>query len=156
MASPTGMYVPSRPRRSVVGPLILIVVGGLFLLRNFGYSIPIFHNYVKFWPLLLVLIGVVRLAEYFAARSAQRPVPCLGFGTVFLMIIVIVTGMGLSAAFHGRKDINWGSVRDNVDMDDDLMHLFGNEYTFDGELTQQIPAGSEGCVPQADFRRQPE
>src|SRR5471030_245062 len=102
MASPTAMYVPPPRRRSVVGPLILIVIGGLFLLRNFGYSIPLFHNFVKFWPLLLVLIGLVRLAEYFAARSAQRPAPTMGFGSVFLLVIVIVAGLGLSAAFHGR------------------------------------------------------
>lgn len=141
MASPTAMYVPPPRRRSVVGPLILIFIGGLFLLRNFGYTIPLFHNFVKFWPLLLVLIGLVRLAEYFAARSSQRPVPTMGFGSVFLMVIVIVAGIGLSAAFHGRNDINWGSLRDNVDMDDDLMHLFGNQYTYDGEVSQSIPAG---------------
>jgi len=139
MASP-GMYPPPR-RRSVVGPLILIVIGALFLLRNFGYTLPLFHNFVKFWPLLLVLIGVVRLAEFFAARSQERPVPRMGGGTIFLLVIVITIGVGLSAALHGRHDIDWGSVRDNVDMDDDLLHLFGNEYTYDGEVAKEIPAG---------------
>jgi DUF4097 and DUF4098 domain-containing protein YvlB len=131
-----------------VGPLILIVIGGLFLLRNFGYTFPIFQHYVRFWPLLLVLIGLIRLAEFFAARSAQRPVPRMGGGTVFLLVVVIATGVALSAAFHGRHDINWGSVRDNVDVDDDLLHLFGSEYTFDGEQTQPISAGGTvrvGC-----------
>jgi DUF4097 and DUF4098 domain-containing protein YvlB len=141
MASPGPYYVPPPRRHSVVGPLILIVIGVLFLLRNIGYTIPLFHNYARYWPLLLVLIGLVRLAEFFAARSAQRPVPCMGGGAVFLVVIVIVTGVALSGALHGRKDINWGSVRDNVDIDDDLMHLFGSEYTFDGELTQPLPAG---------------
>jgi DUF4097 and DUF4098 domain-containing protein YvlB len=125
----------------VVGPLILIVIGGLFLLRNFGYSIPMAQYLVRYWPLLLVLIGLVRLAEFFAARTSQRPVPRLGVGTIFLLIMVISIGVGLSAALHGRNDINWGSLRDNVDMDPDLLHLFGSEYTYDGELTQQIPAG---------------
>jgi len=134
-------YVPPPRRHSVVGPLILIVIGGLFLLRNLGYTLPLFQHYVRYWPLLLVLIGLVRLAEFFAARSAQRPVPAMGGGTVFLLVILIASGAALSAAFHGRNDINWGSVRDNVDVDDDLLHLFGNEYTFNGELTQSIPAG---------------
>jgi DUF4097 and DUF4098 domain-containing protein YvlB len=125
----------------VVGPLILIVIGMLFLLRNFGYTIPLFHDFVRYWPLLLVLIGVVRLAEHFAARSAGRPSPGMGGGTVFLLVIIICMGVGLSAAFHGRDQINWGSVRDNVDVDDQLMHLFGSEYSYDGELTQDIPAG---------------
>jgi len=141
MASPGPYYVPPPRRHSVVGPLILIVVGGLFLLRNLGYTIPLFQHYVRYWPLLLVLIGLVRLAEFFAARSTRRPVPCMGGGTVFLLVILIASGAALSAAFHGRHDINWGSVRDNVDVDDDLLHLFGNEYTFDGELTQAIPTG---------------
>jgi DUF4097 and DUF4098 domain-containing protein YvlB len=141
MASPGPYYVPPPRRHSAVGPLILIVIGGLFLLRNFGYTIPLFHNYVRYWPLLLVLIGLVRLAEFYAARSAQRPTPIMGGGTVFLLVIVIASGAAMSAAFHGRNDINWGQVRDNVDVDDDLLHLFGSEYTFDGELTQQLPAG---------------
>ena len=112
------MYVPPPRRHSVVGPLILIVIGVLFLLRNFGYTIPLLHNFVRYWPLLLVVIGLVRLAEFFAARSAQRPVPRMGGGTVFLLVIVIVAGSGLERAFHARNEINWGSLRDNVDVDD--------------------------------------
>jgi len=140
MASPSGYYMPPPRRRSLVGPLILIVVGVLFLLRNFGYTIPLLHNFVRYWPLLLVLIGLVRLAEFFAARSANRPAPTMGGGSVFLVIMVIILGASLSAAFHGRDQINWGSVRDNVDVDDDLMHLFGTEYSFDGEVTQPMTA----------------
>jgi DUF4097 and DUF4098 domain-containing protein YvlB len=141
MASPGSYYVPPPRQRSVVGPLILVVIGGLFLLRNFGYSIPMTQYFVRYWPLLLVLVGLVRLAEFYAARSGQRPAPRLGFGTIFLLVLLISIGVGVSAAFHGRNDINWGSLRDNVDMDDDLLHLFGSEYTYDGELTQQIPTG---------------
>ena len=141
MASPV-MYVPPPRRRSVVGPLILIVVGLLFLLRNFGYTIPLFHNFVQYWPLLLVVIGVVRLAEYFAARGTRRPVPSMGGGTVFLLVVVIAVGVALSAAYHRRNDINWGSVRDNMDVDDHFMRLFGSEYTYDGTVLQPIPAGA--------------
>ena len=145
----SGMYVPSPRGRSVVGPLILIVIGVVFLLRNFGYTVPIFHNFVRYWPLLLVVIGLVRLAEYFSARRAQHPVPRMGGGTVFLLIIVIAVGAGLSAAYHGRNNMDWGWARDNsdvdeVDFEDHLMRLFGSEYTYDGTLMQQIPA--EGSV----------
>jgi DUF4097 and DUF4098 domain-containing protein YvlB len=135
------MYVPPPRKHSVVGPLILIVIGALFLLRNFGYTLPLLDHFVKYWPLLLVVVGLVRLAEYFAARNAGRPVPGMGGGTVFLLVIVIAAGVCLSGAFHERKDFNWGSLRDNMDVDDDLMHLFGNEYAFDGDVTQELPAG---------------
>ncbi len=70
MASPA-MYGPPPRRHSVVGPLILIVMGLLFLLRNFGYTIPLFHNFVQYWPLLLVVIGTGASGGVF--RSAQRP-----------------------------------------------------------------------------------
>jgi DUF4097 and DUF4098 domain-containing protein YvlB len=119
----------------------LIVIGLLFLLRNFGYTIPLFHNFARYWPLLLVVIGLIRLAEYFAARGGQRPAPRLGAGTVFLLVVVIAAGIGVSRAFHVRNDFNWGSLRDNVDVDDNLMHMFGSEYTYDGEVTQAVPAG---------------
>ena len=66
----------------------------------------------------------------------------MGGGTVFLLIILIIArSMPAATVFRERNDINWGSLRDNVDMDDDLMHLFGNEYSFDGEVSQQLPAG---------------
>jgi DUF4097 and DUF4098 domain-containing protein YvlB len=121
--------------------LILIAIGTLILLRNFGYALPMFQNYARYWPLLLVAIGLARLAEFFAARSSGRPVPGMGGGTVFLLVIVIVSGVCLSAAYRERNEINWGSLRDNMDMDEDFMHLFGNEYSFDGEVVQQIAAG---------------
>ena len=102
MASP-GMYAPPPRRHSVVGPLILIVIGVLFLLRNFGYTFPFFHNFVKFWPLLLVGIGLVRLAEFFAARKAQRPMPGMGAGTLILVMIVIAAGMVWSGVHHDAR-----------------------------------------------------
>ena len=33
-------------------------------------------------------------------------------------------------------------MRDRVDADDGLMHLFGKEYTYNGELSQPLPAGA--------------
>lgn len=140
MASPA-MYGPPPRRHSVAGPLILIVIGLLFLLRNFGYSFPL-HSIAKFWPLLLVVIGLVRLAEFFASRKAQRPMPTMGGGTVFLLVILSAAGMALSGVYKLRDQINWGSLRDNVDVDDSLKHLFEKEYTYSGELSQPISAGS--------------
>lgn len=134
-------YYPPAPRRSLVGPLLLIAIGLLFLLRNFGYSIPLFSEFVRYWPLLLVLVGVIRLVEFLAARNSDRPIPVMSGGSIFLLIILVCAGTALSAIYHSRNDINWGSLRDNLDMDDDFVHMFGNEYTFDGDFTQGLPAG---------------
>ena len=39
-----------RYRRSLAGPLILILIGVLFLLRNVGVHIPVWHFFGRFWP----------------------------------------------------------------------------------------------------------
>jgi Domain of unknown function (DUF5668) len=45
----------------MVGPLLLIVIGFLFLLRNmypqFGFD--------KMWPVILIVIGLAKVIEYF-------------------------------------------------------------------------------------------
>ena len=55
-----------RRRGGVVWPLILIFIGGVFLLENTGYLPPNFWmNLWRLWPLVLVLVGIELL---FASR----------------------------------------------------------------------------------------
>jgi len=56
-----------RYRRSLAGPLILIVIGGVFLLRNFGVHLPVWHFFGRFWPLRLSS----SLRSIFAGGGAQ-------------------------------------------------------------------------------------
>jgi Domain of unknown function (DUF5668) len=56
MAAPDG-----RPRRrgSVIGPLMLIFIGGVFLLQNAGIVAPtVWGNLWRLWPVVLVLVGI--------------------------------------------------------------------------------------------------
>jgi hypothetical protein len=49
--------------RSRTGALILIVVGALFLVSNLGWLPqlgPLFH---RWWPLILIIVGVVMLVQ---------------------------------------------------------------------------------------------
>ncbi|TAK23903.1 MAG: hypothetical protein EPO26_07475 [Chloroflexota bacterium] len=49
----------SRRRGGLVWPLILIAVGAIFLLQNFGILAPnAWHQVWRLWPLVLVLIGI--------------------------------------------------------------------------------------------------
>ena len=54
-APPQVPYYRPRPR-SIVGPLVLITIGVLFLLRTTGViSFQSFRNWmVQYWPLLLI------------------------------------------------------------------------------------------------------
>ena len=41
---------------------------------------------------------------------------------------------------HYSSDVNWGGVRDQIQIDDDLGGMFGNAYTYDDTLEQTFPA----------------
>ncbi len=46
-------------RRSVIGPLMLITIGVLFLLANLGYlPFTFWEVAARFWPLILILVGL--------------------------------------------------------------------------------------------------
>jgi hypothetical protein len=54
-----------RRRGGVVGPLVLIFVGAVFLLQNTGYLPPNFWMSLwRFWPLVLVLVGIELLLAH--------------------------------------------------------------------------------------------
>lgn len=74
---------PQRRRGGVVWPLILIFVGGVFLLQNTGYLPPNFWvNLWRLWPVVLVLIGVELLlahrVPWLALVGLAAVVLCLG------------------------------------------------------------------------------
>src|SRR4030042_6728840 len=54
------------PKNLKIGPAILIVLGAIFLLNNFGI-LPwdVWTSIWKFWPVLLILIGV----EFFFGQA---------------------------------------------------------------------------------------
>ncbi len=51
----------------MTGPLILIVLGVLFLLRN---MYPGQFPFERMWPVILIVIGVAKILEYF--QSSHR------------------------------------------------------------------------------------
>ncbi len=51
-------------RESLFWGMIILVLGMLFLLKNFGLEINIWHLLGKYWPLILVFIGVKNIYFY--------------------------------------------------------------------------------------------
>ena len=52
----------------MVGPLLLIVIGVLFLLRN----IYPYFGFDKMWPVILIVIGLAKVFEYFQVQPEKR------------------------------------------------------------------------------------
>ncbi len=51
-------------RRSLLGPLVLIGIGVVFLLHNL-VGFELFHLIRRYWPVILIVIGLAKLAEYY-------------------------------------------------------------------------------------------
>jgi DUF4097 and DUF4098 domain-containing protein YvlB len=127
-----------RPR-SYFGPIVLIGLGVAFLLINAGFWSwgNVGWWFSRYWPLFIILWGVVKLVEYYQARSEGRPAPGIGGGGIVLLVFVILFGMMASQTSR----VNWGSLGDEMDLGDDFPILFGTRYTYNQQLDQAFPAG---------------
>lgn len=54
----------STKKESLFWGTIILALGTLFLLKNFGLEINIWHLLGKYWPLILVYIGAKNIFLY--------------------------------------------------------------------------------------------
>jgi hypothetical protein len=74
-------YDESRRVSRIVGGLLLLLVGGLFLLENFGV-LHASHRLTDFWPLFLVWAGLARMFGH-GGRHLASGVVILLVGVAF-------------------------------------------------------------------------
>jgi DUF4097 and DUF4098 domain-containing protein YvlB len=138
MASPV-VAPPVRPRRrkSYAGAIVMILLGVIFLLHNFGI-VSAWHFYARWWPLIIILVGIIKLVEYFQAKQEGDCAAGVTFGTIVLLFFVIISGLSISKA----EGVNWGAVRDQmgIDFGDDSEHFGQNSYNYEDRLEQAFPA----------------
>ncbi|MGA8431524.1 MAG: DUF4097 family beta strand repeat-containing protein [Candidatus Sulfotelmatobacter sp.] len=131
---------PRRRRRSFSGPFVLIVLGVIFLLGNLhmlAWS-RIGSLFAHYWPLLLIMWGVVKLIEYQAAQREGYPAPGIGAGGIILVVAIVFLGLIATQA----QRFNWSGLRNQINIDDDdLNNIFGETYNFDDQLERDFPAG---------------
>jgi len=137
MASPG--ITPPRRRRSMTGPIILIILGVLFLFGNmhlvsWGRLGVLFAHY---WPLLLILWGVLKLIEHQRAKQEGTAPPGIGAGGVVLLVFLVIFGL---AATHASK-YHWDELGQEIGIDE-MESPFGNSYEFDEQLNKELPAGA--------------
>jgi DUF4097 and DUF4098 domain-containing protein YvlB len=149
----------SLRRGSVVGPILLIAVGVVFLLLQTGH---IDHRqfwdwYGHWWPLLLVCAGLIVLAEWgfdqFNLRDPQRPAyrRSVGGGVIILVLLFAIAGV-LAGSINdfpaGRSRLFSGFHFDQ----DSIDQLFGDKHESDQTVDVALPAGSSLTVvnPRGD------
>ncbi len=136
-------------RSSIVGPLLVITVGVMFLLVQLGrvQGTRLWMWYGRWWPYLLIAVGVIRLAEWGFDQITQRNIPAtsprprhvLGGGVISLLLLLIGAGVMFSAARNHDDFFEHGfSINpDNID------EFLGDKHESDQTLTQ-------ACAPDAD------
>jgi len=112
-------------RASVVGPLILIGIGVLFLARNLFPDLPLLDFMARYWPFLLIGWGVLRLAEILFWAASSKPLPSRGIsgGEWVLVVFLILIG---STMWAGRTNGWLRANRINIGG----LEMFGEAYDY--------------------------
>ena len=113
-------------RGSLVGPLLLIGIGALFLARNVVPDLPLLDYLAQYWPFLLILWGGLRVLEIAIWAVQGKPLPPFGVsgGEWVLVVFLCLFGASLHAArgfssWLPRAGFEWGGLE-----------LFGQSYEY--------------------------
>ena len=146
-------------RGSIVGPILLIAIGIVFLLIQTGRLNEgnFWGWYGRWWPLLLVLAGVVALAEWaldqYLLRDPQRPRyrRSVGGGVFMLVLLFVVVGIIASNVHDFPSGHSWMFPGYHVGPDT-FDELFGDKHESDQTLDLAFNPGSSLAVvnPRGD------
>jgi hypothetical protein len=137
------MHMRANRRRSLVGPVILLALGVMFLLAELG-RVPWGESlewYSRWWPAVLIAAGLLLLAEWSIDQrrpGSQGQVRVLGGGVVFLLILLTLVGLStrtMEGVLHWH-DRTFGPGNTQFD------HLFGEQHDADSALTSAIDNGA--------------
>ena len=118
-------------RSSIIGPLILIVIGGLFLANNLKPEMPVMRLAADYWPWVLIACGGLRLIEIIYWRLTNKPLPAAGIsgGEWFLVVFLSLAGTGIYLGHRWAE--RWPSGRITMRG----IELLGESYDFPLEAT---------------------
>jgi DUF4097 and DUF4098 domain-containing protein YvlB len=136
---PVAPVRPPRPPRSLAGPVVLIVIGIFFLLGNM-HILEWQHLglwFAHYWPVLLILWGLIKLVEYQQANRAGTRPAGIGAGGVLLVVFLVVAGLIATSA----SNFDWGQIRDQMHIEGADFPWWGHTYDYSSNLEQAFPAG---------------
>ncbi len=124
---------------SVFWGIILVTIGALLLARNLGYVIPIWGPLAKYWPVLIIAWGMLKLVDYFRLRNDPDRRPVFSGGEVAMLIFVLFAGTAMTAAANMSPEI--GQFFD-FPMNFDFWDITGSMYQYTEHHELEAAAGS--------------
>jgi hypothetical protein len=130
-------YWKSMHRPSIVGPILILAIGVVALLIELGkLSGPFFWDwFVRWWPVLLVGVGLISLLEWFLDRDQPYRRKSGTFGIILLI--------GLLVGLAYSKD-HWHPMRNGfgIESNDDWPSFMGEQHEHDADSNVSVPANS--------------
>ncbi|MBZ5494838.1 MAG: DUF5668 domain-containing protein [Acidobacteriia bacterium] len=122
-----------RRRPSLLGGLLWAALGIVFLLKNFGIGPDLWAIARRYWPILLILLGLGKVIDYFRQKEGVS----LKIGEVFGILFVLIIGLAISQIpDSAMKDILSTSI--NIGGTDVFI---GTSHEYTQEFTYPLPAG---------------
>ena len=98
-------------RASLIAPLILILIGVLFLVNNIRPDLSVWRIVATYWPWVLVGWGALRIVEILYSWQAGHLLPKTGVNGGEWAFIILICFFGAGASAAGRVT-NWpGNLR---------------------------------------------
>lgn len=131
-------------RTSLIGPLILILLGGLLLASNLSSQFSFVDILAIHWPWILIGWGVIRLGELVVWSRRPEPLFPQGLrgGEWFLVVLICLVGSGL---YGGRHFVG------NIPFQVNGLRMFGEPHDFSIE-EQRAPAATATRVLVENLR----
>ncbi len=140
-------YWRSMHRPSIVGPIVLLAIGIIALLITSGkLSAPLFWDwFLRWWPVLLVIVGLASLLEWFIDRDQTYRRKGGTFGIVLLIFLLV--GIAYSQS-HVHRFMDGIGMNDNTDWS----MFSGEEHDHDADSEVAVPANAlvQVQVPHGD------
>ncbi|MGH9573377.1 MAG: toast rack family protein [Candidatus Acidiferrales bacterium] len=104
-----------RRHRSFLGPVILICIGVFFLVANLVPSFDPWLILVRYWPVILIVIGLGKVWDYYASRrDGGAAAGGSNAAGVLIAVILLILLLGLGVWRTGRRNIVRGSEQHNT------------------------------------------
>ena len=112
-------------RGSLFAPLLLIGLGLLFLARNLYPDLRLMDYLAKFWPLLLIFWGVLRIAEVLFWASTKQALPTSGITPGEWLFVILLCCFG--ATLHAVRGFS-GWFPGTIELGG--LDVFGESYDY--------------------------
>ena len=112
--------------RSITVPVLLVIIGIIFLINNIWHDIPVWSLATEFWPEMLIVLGLIGLVEalFHASRGEPNPGrPMAGAGIIWIVMLVAFFSWA-----NDRGNLHFGPFVNGISM-------LGTDYSYEVSAT---------------------